>query len=146
MEKEIKGTIEYTLKITEEHTDIEFNSTYDNDVATLIICQVLMESAATGLKMQRERNKGIQRKVAEDQLRSILAGRQGLRTLVGVFLENYNDMKAEEDKPKITVENGFLTEEEILKLPNGEQMLANLKAGKETELKIVKEPSTDEIN
>lgn len=129
MNKEIKGTIDFTLKITDEHTDIDYESTIDNDIGILAINQYLMESAATGLKMQKDNTKGDARKIAQQQLELVLKARQGLRVLMGLFLESYDEMKENEGKEKkITIETGKLTEEEakILNLPSHDKADSNL--------------------
>lgn len=129
MEKTITGTIDFTLKITDEHIDIDFNSSVDNDIAVLAMNQYLMESAATGLKMQKANTKGNEKKIAQQQLELVLKARQGLRVLMGLFLESYDEMKENEGKEKkITIETGMLSEEEakILNLPSHDKTDSNL--------------------
>ena len=133
---EFSGNIQYTLKIENGTADIQFKEGADkkqeinNELAILFMAQLLVNNAIIGLEINKDAFKGEVKKIMEDQLRSVTRGRQGLRTLCNIFLDEYQHMNDEIDKPKITVENGTLTEEEILKLPNGEEMLKQIKEKK----------------
>lgn len=114
--KQISGTITYTLTIKDGVTEIDFNESIDNELASLIMSQYLIESAIAGLSVQKKESTGDKKKIAEDRLRSVMGSRQGLRTLVNLFLDSYDHMQNEVNRPKITVDVGQLNEEEMKRL------------------------------
>ena len=148
MNKTIEGVINFKLEITNEHTDINFNSSIDNDIAVMVICQYLLESSAIGLRREKENTKGDKKKIASEQLQCVLSGRQGLRTLVGLFLDNYDMIKEQEGKEKkITVESGKLSQEEYDAIMATQKAPPHEKDFSASNLSIVKsdeEPSADE--
>jgi hypothetical protein len=129
--KIITGTIHYTLKVDEEHTEIEYNTTLNNDLAVLSMAQYISEMCAVGQRELKKYSKGKEKQAISANLDRILKGRNALNIMIGLFLDGYDEAKKAEDSAgdhkdeaikkwladnNVTTESGVLDEEQIRKL------------------------------
>ena len=129
MEKVIKGTINYELKISDKHTDIEYDSTIDNDLAVLHIFQYLCEAAAVGMRENKSQSTGKEKQIISESIQRVVHGRNAVNTLIAMFLDGYDEIKKIEflKENNITVEQGTLSKEKVLELFNNKQNVEDKK-------------------
>jgi len=125
--KEIKGSISYTLQISDSG---EWTVTYGtegqseedsvhNDIASLVIAQNVMEQCAATMKLNKESLKGRDKKYMTQKLDKVIDGRFGLKLIADYLIDCYEGYmeflsnKAVDKEANPKVEQMPMTEEEI---------------------------------
>lgn len=116
--QKITGTIEYTLIIDKNGVDIEYESTIENDLATLVISHRLMENVAVGMRNEKEVLSGKQKKWMSELLDKVVQGKFGLGRVVDYFLYNYEEYKKHQfiKYNNVSVTEGTLSPEQAAEL------------------------------
>jgi len=125
--KEIKGSISYTLQISDSG---EWTVTYGtegqseedsvhNDIASLVIAQNVMEQCAATMKLNKESLKGRDKKYMTQKLDKVIDGRFGLKLIADYLIDCYEgymeflSKKASDKEANPKAEQVTMTEEEI---------------------------------
>jgi len=94
MTKVIEGTIPYKLTVSEKgEWLIEYETTIENDMASLAIAQRVMEVCAVRLRHDKKELTGKQRKFITQRLNKAIDARFGLMIICGWMLGVYQDYK-----------------------------------------------------
>lgn len=100
MNKTITGSIPYTLTISDDNDwTIEYESSADNDLASLAIAQRMMEICAVQMRHDRDEAKGRHKKQLAVRLNKIVQSRYGVKLTCDYLQDAYEDyMKAIEQE------------------------------------------------
>jgi len=116
--EEIKGTINYTLKISDEGDwSIVYGSDSDtpkdtihNDMASLAICQDIMEICAARFSLEKKELKGKSKQFMGQKMRKTIDARAGLKLICDYMLNVYKPyvkyLEDEENKARGAVSVG----------------------------------------
>jgi hypothetical protein len=114
MSKEIKGTIEYTIRVLEDGSfETEYNQSIENQMASMCISQHTLEQAIASISLQKKEAKGPVKKSLSNQLTKFTQARFGIAMLADLVYgsyDSYKEYKEKHDKEMLTAE---VTEKDI---------------------------------
>lgn len=94
MSKEIKGSIDYTIKIQESgEWTIEYEQGIENEIVALSISQHTMEHSIAALTIEKKRAKGVELKSIKTQIAKYTDARMGIKMLADLLCNHYESYK-----------------------------------------------------
>ena len=137
MEKIIRGTIHYELRLKDNTYDINYNTNQDNDIAALAIAEYIFSNTADFYGEIKDKVKGgdkksrLEKEITTNTHNTLKRGKQAAIKLLTELLHTYDEFKEEQIKMaklkdekheeikkyfndnNVTVENGVFNQEQV---------------------------------
>ena len=114
MTKEIKGSIDYTIRIAEDGSwEIEYQRNIENEIAALSISQHVLEHSIAATSLMKKESSGKVKKHHAERLEKMTQARMGTSLLCDdlcAYYQSYQDKKEKHEKDMLTAE---VTPEEV---------------------------------